>query len=62
MPLLDVEKYMKYLESEDLTAEEKRQCIEALWNFADSIVKKAHKRHPIQEIMRERRNDSFTKK
>ena len=51
---------MKYLESFDLTEEQKIQFIETLWTFTHNVVEKAFGDHPIQRSLEENTRDRFT--
>ena len=61
MPILNLEKYMYYLDDEPLSIEEKQQCIHAMWNFANSVVEKAFGQHPIQQLGCVSGDGTFTK-
>ena len=46
---IDYEKYERYLEDSDLSEEEKRQLIEALWSILVGFVDLGFGIHPVQE-------------
>jgi len=46
---LDVEKYRKYLEDANLTPEQEREFIEALWSIVANFVSMGFGVHPVQQ-------------
>jgi len=74
MPKLDEEKYLKYLESFDLTDEQRRECIRAAWYICENEMEEYFKvpeefmrkakefRKKKQERLEERQNKTENNK
>lgn len=55
---LDAEKYLPHFEDFDLTEDQKRATIEALWIIAESFADLAFGLHPSQQLIAANDNDS----
>ena len=58
MPL-DVEKYLPFFDEFDLTPDQKREMIEALWSVAEAVADMAYGVHPVQLVTADNDNDSL---
>lgn len=58
MPL-DVEKYLPFFDEFDLTPDQKREMIEALWSVAEAVADMAYGVHPVQLANPANDNDSL---
>ena len=47
---IDVERYQHMLDNADLTDEQKRQVLEALWSIITTVVQLGYGVHPMQEV------------
>ncbi|WP_171136517.1 hypothetical protein [Ruegeria sp. HKCCC1038] len=47
---VDVERYQKYLEESDMSAAEKEEFLQSLWQIIVSFVELGYGVHPLQEV------------
>ncbi|ODA66598.1 hypothetical protein A7A08_02365 [Methyloligella halotolerans] len=57
---LDAEKYLPYFDDFDLSEDQKRATIEALWIVAETFADLAFGLHPSQQLIAANDNDSFS--